>query len=305
LNRTHPRWWRGVLPLVLLLLPLAAACGKAEEIPLPPPPTIGRMTIALGDRPFSLYVPSAYESDTPVPLVVGLHGYTSHSGELESYFRLTALAEQRGFLYATPDGTTDPVGDQFWNATDACCDLYRRGVDDSGYLSDLIDEVEDLYSVTDVYVVGHSNGGYMSHRMACDHADQITAIVSLAGAVWSDPSQCSPSRAVTVLQIHGTADHLVRYEGGEFAVGTLYPGAEATVARWRELDGCDEVADTSAPALDLDSAAPGPETTITTYTCRNGTRVGLWRMEGSGHVPALTADFSPAILDFLFGGESS
>lgn len=301
-------WRRSLLPLILLM-PLVAACGDDETAPGPADPSTGTVTMQLGDRPFRLYVPGSYTSTQPVPLVVGLHGYTSNSAEMESYFELAAQAELRGFLYAMPDGSLDRGGDQFWNATNACCDIFRTGVDDSTYLSQLIETVKRSYAVdaTRVYLIGHSNGGYMSHRMACDHADQITAIVSLAGVTWTDPTRCAPSRPVSVLQIHGTKDEVVAYVGGAFDAGTVYPGAEETAARWREMNGCTEVADTTTPAKDLDNQVAGTETAVTVYKdgCGNGTRVELWRMEGSRHVPALSDAFAPAVIDFFYTSVSS
>jgi polyhydroxybutyrate depolymerase len=294
--------WRVVI-LVVTALPLAAACGDDEPAPGPTAPSTGTVTVELGDRPFRLFVPSSYTEVRPVALVIGLHGYTSDSAEMESYFRLAEQAEQRGFLYARPEGTLDRRQDQFWNATNACCNFYGSGVDDSTYLSQVIDEVKRSYAVDadQVFLIGHSNGGYMSHRMACDHADQITAIASLAGVVWADPARCEPSRPVNVLQIHGTADTLVSY-GGASLGASPFPGAEATVAQWRELNGCADVTGTTGTAMDLDSAVAGPETAVTVYTegCGGGTRVELWRMDGSGHVPTLTAAFTPTVLDFFF-----
>lgn len=295
--------------LVLVAASFTVACGS-DETPTPAPDESPSDTISveLDGRPFRLYVPDSYDEAEPAPLVIGLHGFTSDSAEMESYFRLAAQAEVRGFLYAMPDGTTDRGGEQFWNATNACCDRYSSGVDDSSYLSDLIEAVQGEYSVDSdqVFLIGHSNGGYMSHRMACEHADQITAIASLAGVLWADPARCTPSRPVSVLQIHGTADGTVQYAGGAFGAGSSYPGAEATVAQWREHNGCADVPETTELALDLDSAVRDTETTVTSYTegCEDGSRVVLWSMEGSGHVPALTDAFTPAVLDFFFASEA-
>jgi polyhydroxybutyrate depolymerase len=306
---TRPRGVIAALVAIVALLPVAA-CGR-DETPTPSPtPDPGEssvdtttVTLTVDGRPFRLFVPSSYDEDVPVPLVIGLHGYTSHSAELESYFRVIPHAQRHGFLYALPDGTTDRRGDQFWNATNACCDLFESGVDDSTYLSDLIEFVKSSYAVDGdrVFLIGHSNGGYMSHRMACDHADQITAIASLAGVVWANPSRCHPARPVSVLQIHGTADETVNYRGGVFAAGRSYPGAEATVAQWRELNGCSDAVDTSRPPLDLDHAVIEAETVVSVYAdgCRDGTRVELWSMEGSRHVPVLSDAFTAAVLDFF------
>ena len=73
-------------------------------------------TVSLADRPFDVFVPSTYDSSTPMPLVVLLHGYGATGAIQEAYFGLQPLAEQRGFLYVHPDGTKDPLGNQFWNA---------------------------------------------------------------------------------------------------------------------------------------------------------------------------------------------
>ena len=107
---------------------------------------------------------------------------------------------------------------------------------------------------------------------------------------------------MSILQIHGTADETVNYHGGVFGGGRAYPGAEATVAQWRELNGCSDVADTSTPPMDLDDAVDGAETTVTIYAdgCRDGSRVVLWSMQGSSHVPRLNDAFTPAVLDFFF-----
>jgi polyhydroxybutyrate depolymerase len=303
MKRTR-RW-----PVMLLVL-LVTACGSSEppEVADPPAspqtPTPGTtVTVDLDDRPFQLHVPESYDPAGGAALVLLLHGYTSNAVDAESYFRLTAESDRRGFLYAMPDGTTDASGDRFWNATAACCDFRGSEVDDSGYLRRLIDTVSASYPVdrSRVYVVGHSNGGFMAHRLACDHAGVVTAIVSLAGAATNDESQCAPERPVNVLQIHGTADTTIPFEGGANA-GNPFPSVADMLGMWRRLNGCADQAET-LPALDLDSSLPGRETTVTTYAtgCRDGSRVELWSIEDGSHVPSLTPEVGPAIVDFLYG----
>src|SRR5581483_6000699 len=92
-----------------------------------------------------------------------------------------------------------------------------------------------------VYAAGASNGGYMAHRVACDAADRVAAVVSVDGANWKDPARCRPSEPVAVLEVHADTDEVVRYEGKEFTIdGTLHvlPSAHATVATWAARDGC-------------------------------------------------------------------
>ena len=288
----------------MLLLGPATACesdAAGEQAKAVEPGSTG--SVKLNDRPFKLHVPRSYDPAAKVPLVVLLHGYTSNSAAADSYFKLTAESDRRGFLYATPDGTEDRRGKQHWNATEACCDFYGRGTDDSAYLSKLVDTVKAGYSVDAkrVYFIGHSNGGFMSHRMACDHADVVAAIVSLAGMVTSKPETCKPARAVTVVQIHGTQDETILFDGGSNG-GQPYPSATDTVAFWRKQNGCGDQAEAQVKPLDLDRGSDGPETVVTSYRagCRDGSRAELWSIKDGRHVPALSAGFSATVVDFLY-----
>jgi polyhydroxybutyrate depolymerase len=254
------------------------------------------------ERPYEVFVPSGYDAATPTPLVLLLHGYTASGAAQEFYWQIQPHAEARGFLYVHPDGTEDPGGNQFWNATDACCNFSGSDVDDSAYLRSIIDEVKAQYNVDPkrVFVMGHSNGGFMSYRMACDHADAIAAIASLAGATFSDITQCQPSEPVSVLQIHGTNDTTIGYDGG--MNGTVsYPGAVATTEIWATYNGCD-LTTNGAPNLDLDSGLAGDETTVSIYDdgCAPGGHAELWTIAGGSHIPALSDSYAPSLLDFLF-----
>jgi polyhydroxybutyrate depolymerase len=254
------------------------------------------------DRPVQLHVPKSYDCDKGAPLVIMLHGYTA-SGTLEEYYlQITAEADKRGFLYAHPDGTKNSQSNQFWNATDACCNFEGSKVDDSAYLSKLIKDVQAAYNVDPkrIYLIGHSNGAFMSYRMACEHGDQIAAFASLAGAMYTDVTKCPAADPVSVLEIHGTADGTIAYQGGTILQNT-YPSAETTVADWVTIDKCGTTPDTSAAALDLDTSLAGAETHVTSYTgCKAGTGVSLWTIEGGSHLPSISPKFIPGVVDFLY-----
>lgn len=277
-----------------------------------PSDAVGDLVVG-GDRPVVVWVPPNYDAATPAPLLIRLHGYGSDAAESEAYLELRSVAAAHGMLYAAPNGTVDGRGLRFWNATDACCDFGSSDVDDSGYLAALIAEIDSKANVDParVYLFGHSNGGFMSYRMACDHADTIAAIVSLAGATFDLPSDCRPASPVAVLQVHGTADETVRFGGGN--VGSFidgasvadYPGARETVEAWAAYDGCAESATMLADRLDLDAIVAGPdspaETTVEAYAdgCDPGGHVELWTIEGGSHVPQPTDTFGEAIVAFL------
>ena len=264
-------------------------------------PSRGTASVHLGERRVTVHVPDSYDAKQPVPLVLLLHGYSSNGAEQENYLKFTPESDRRGFVFAYPEGTLDSRNYQFWNATDACCDFGRIGVDDSGFLSDLIKKLQSTYRIDAkrVYVIGHSNGGFMSFRFACDHADQVTAIASLNGATWQDPSKCKPSGPVGVLAIHSTDDETIAYAGGAND-GNAYPSAQRTATDWLGFDHC-AGRGSAAPALDLVTDLPGAETSVNSYTagCAAGSSVRTWTINGGRHVPAVSPAFAPAVMDYL------
>jgi polyhydroxybutyrate depolymerase len=230
-----------ILSCVALLVTQPASAAGGEDV-----------QIDAGRGPVTLHLPPAYDHKTPLPLVVFLHGYGTDGGSHENnYFRMTPLSDDFGFLYTYPDGTVqEPTGLRFWN-----CDppWFKSGVDDSGYLRDLIDLINAEFAVdaARVYVIGHSNGGCMAHRMACDHADAVAAVMSLAG--WlprEDQVECVPSAPIHVLQIHGTNDESITYEMGcvlDEPPDECSGGAVEITERWAAFNGCAIEADESCP----------------------------------------------------------
>ncbi len=260
------------------------------------------MQVDLGRGPITVHYPAANDVEHPAPLLILLHGYTGTGPGQEGYFGLLPHVEREGFIYAYPDGTSNPEALQFWNATDACCDFYGSGVDDSGYLLSLVEEIRTRLAVNPwrVHFSGHSNGGFMSYRMACDHADVIASIASLAGATWDDPADCDAVGPMHQLQIHGTADDTILYDGGDI-LGVPYPGAVVSTERWAGRGQCDLVPDTSAPNRDLDAGIAGAESTVASYRarCAPASSAELWTIPGGAHSPwPLAPGFSEGVVEF-------
>jgi len=264
-----------------------------------------------GSRPVKLYVPSKYAPSAPTPLLILLHGYTASGAAQELLFDFKPLAEANTVLYMYPDGTVDKLGHRFWNATDACCDFFGVPVDDVSYLTSLITEIETRYNVDPkrIYFAGHSNGGVMSYRMACDQSGKVAAIASLAGAMWDEPSRCKPSEPVSVLEMHGTADDVVLWDGGNTDTDSIwdggtvdgggpYPSVTTTVGDWVTLDSCSMTANTSAPDPGI---VAGMQTSVTDYAsgCRNHSDVELWTIHGGGHIPSISQSFGTQVFKFL------
>lgn len=239
-----------------------------------------------GDRPSKVF-PAV--GPGPHPILLVLHGYQISSTIMLNNFPFHRSAPDRGVIVVAPDGTVDETGARFWDA-EHCCP--ERVVDDAGYLLALIDEVAARYDgdLSQVYVLGHSNGGYMAHHLACIAADRFAGIFSISGLGYPR-DRCTPARPLAMWQIHGTNDAQVNYEGSE-----TQPSTDALSAWWAEHNGCTASAD--QPPLNYIDPTAGDETTRTDWSgCAPGAEVVRWRMEGVGHIVFPNADFLGAIVD--------
>lgn len=259
-------------------------------------------TIDAGRGPVPLTVPAGYDAAVPTPLIVSLHGYSSSGAAHDRAWRIGALADDYGYLAISPDGEQEPGGDgnRFWNASDACCNFYGSQNDDSGYLLRIIEQIQAKYNVDParIYVIGHSNGGFMAYRMAYDHSDVIAAIVSLAGETHLE-NRDPPPFPVHVLEIHGTDDRTIAYNGGEIQ-GNRYPSAMASVTRWARYDGCD-IARSEREMRDLDASLPGYESGVMKINagCKDGGSAELWTIADGGHVPVYSSTYGEQVVEWL------
>lgn len=239
-----------------------------------------------GSRPAPVFLPSEYDHSRSWPLILLIHGYAVNGFVQDVYLGLSQRVDVYGFIEVLPEGLVDPSGKQFWNAFGS--NAPASAPDDSAYLRSLIDEALATFNVDEsrIIVAGHSNGGFMAYRMACDHADVVTAIAPIAGTLFGAWEDCNPSRPVSLLHMHGTGDAAVKWDGGTWIKS--YCGVDEAVEHWRTLIGCSGETVPGGP-MDWDIDVAGSETSTAGWLeCDGGTQVELWAMEGSGHIPALT-----------------
>ena len=211
-------------------------------------------------RNYILYIPEIYDGDTAVPLILNFHGFGSNAAQQMFYGDFRDIADTEGFLLVHPEGTTF-IGNQFWNVG---FPGISSTIDDVGFTEALIDELATLYTIDldRVYATGMSNGGFMSFLLACQLSEKIAAVASVTGSMTQDTfDDCNAQRPTPVLQIHGTEDDVVLYNGN-----TLSIPIPDVISYWVDHNNCD----TTPTTTTLPDIDPSDGSTIEHSVYENG-----------------------------------
>lgn len=238
------------------------------------------------ERTYIVHIGHSYEPENPVPLVFVLHGGGGTGSSMPTYTGFNAIADRENFILVYPDGV-----ENHWNdgREPKVYTTHIENTDDVGFISALIDHLLlDLNIDTkSVYVTGISNGGMMSHRLACELSDRIAAIAPVASSIPANMADIwNPSRRVSVLIINGTDDPLVLWEGGEIILAGKKMGTtlsvDGTVEFWTEENGC--TAEPVITQLSERDKYDGTSIQIEAHgECADGTDVVLYRVIDGGH----------------------
>jgi polyhydroxybutyrate depolymerase len=252
----------------------SAGCGK--KAPLAPGDTEVR-TIQVDEleREYRLHLPIGYNPADPSPLVLAFHGYTTTAFQLEKkYTSFSRHADQNGYIMVYPQATSFEVGDMVitsWNdlacnaspgpegsiCTDEAVDYptppecgepsecdWCSCYDDLGFVAALFDvlEAELCIDRNRVFAHGMSNGAMFVHRLGCVLSDRFAAIAPTAGTI-AKGFNCAPgsSAKISMINIYGTRDTTVPFDGTPSADGFLYTPTSQVMAAWASSDsqGCD------------------------------------------------------------------
>ena len=171
---------------------------------------------------------------TTVPVLYFLHGWTDNITHVDNEFHFQQIADAFEWTIVIPQALDEESG-TMWNAG-----LYSSNTDDSGFLMALLDSLVEPYNLNldSVFFTGFSMGGFMTHRMAIEHGDRITACAPVSGLITFSMSSYTPVAPVRMLDIHGTADPVVGYSGTSQYFGTLGLGVDAILDYWKNANGC-------------------------------------------------------------------
>ena len=185
-------------------------------------------------RQFVVYVPTNYNTDTDYPLMINFHGFGGTASDFVETADMRSLAESENFIVVYPQGTL-LGGYPHWNSSAPSSDN-KSSVDDIGFVEALIENISSTYSINEnrIYAAGYSNGGFMSYYLACN-STKFAAIGSVAGTMIDDSYQnCNALVPTPMINIHGTADSVVLYEGDSYGSTAI----KDVVTWWKNFNSC-------------------------------------------------------------------
>jgi polyhydroxybutyrate depolymerase len=171
-------------------------------------------------RTYRLHVPRGYRPDRPIPLLVLLHGHGASGAQIERSTKMSAKADQEGFIAVYPDGSGQPHS---WQPRDI------------SFIAQLIQQLRQEYNIDSkrIYIAGHSNGGSMAYRLGVE-LDTLVAGIGVSAGLLAEQLATLQSRSpVTLVAVHGKSDTTVPYDGRGNSLS-----APLSVSAWAKRDGC-------------------------------------------------------------------
>ena len=217
--------------ILLLLLLMIATAVRAQ---------IQHFEWQGGQREYLVKIPAQH--DETMPVLYFLHGLGDNITRLDNEFHFQQVADEFGWMLVVPQALQQS-GYTMWNAA-----LMSSSIDDSGFLMALLDSLAVQYPVNldSVFFTGFSMGGFMTHRMAIEHGDRITACAPVSGLITHAMASHNAVAPVKMLHIHGTSDPVVGYDGNSQYFGSnLGLSVEAILNYWKNANHC-----TGEPIID-------------------------------------------------------
>ena len=212
--------------------PVSPGKSADQTVPVNPAEAVGYNT-----RSYRVHLPVGYQSTTPTALVLYFHGHGGTATDADSGSGFSPLADQHHFIVAYGQGLPEGEnGPPFW----ADSGPIDYGVDDLHYVSLMLDDLQSKFCIDEhrIFVTGFSNGGGMTNYLACNLASRVAAFVSVSGDYYI--LRCQPARPVPIMEIDGSADQIVPYQGISVRLDPSWPepSIPQQLQDWAGRDGC-------------------------------------------------------------------
>jgi len=229
--------------------------------------------------PYRVLPPAGYDPRQACPLVIGLHGYGSNG---EWFARIWAGFSDPRFIYAAPqapyaappaqydEGGLQPGYSwydvaQAYSSPSAVPGEIAAAVQEKElseqYVLSLIDELKQQYEISEVYLLGFSQGGIMAYDIGVRHPGLLSGVMCfgapLAGDL--DAAQLAAGSGLRVFIAHGTSDRSVEIARAYAARDTLQAaGYDVTFMEYAGGHGLGVEALQAAQAWMLGAAPAAP-----------------------------------------------
>ncbi len=207
---------------IAIWVALTILCGGGLLAMLAPDKTMQThvMTFEGQQRKYLVYRPENIPAGRPVPLILALHGGSGTAQQMVRYSNLNHWADKHGLMIVYPEAI-----DKHWNdgRRSRKFQEHDRRIDDVAWIRRLLDQLAKDYAVDSkrMYVVGASNGGMMTQRLAVELSDRFAAAATIIGALPEPLKTAKPRAPISMLLMNGTDDPLVPYEGGAVSIRSL------------------------------------------------------------------------------------
>jgi poly(hydroxyalkanoate) depolymerase family esterase len=261
----------------------------------------------LGPYRYYLYRPAHYLSDTPLPLVIVLHGCDQNAADISRGTKFNTLADKERFAVLYPEtrpALNNPLGCWVWWEPDN----QRRNSGEPKLIVDMVDLIKRQVKIDTarVYVAGLSSGGALSAILASVYPDVFaaagihsaleygaatTAACALSAMRSGGPipegrgeiayhSSGTYHRVVPVIVFHGTKDKSVRPVNADQLVNQFAQLNDYA----DDGDGENDSMDGNADVVKTESVPGGYRYTIEYYHSKAGDPVmQRVRVENLGH----------------------
>jgi polyhydroxybutyrate depolymerase len=279
---TKMKIFRAIVVGVFVLAFTVDCGGRARGRSQSPDPVPGLQhgTLQSGGLQRSYYVSLPAGASGRMPLVVVLHGGRQNGPTIARMTEMHELGQRARFAVAYPEAYGE---DRVWN--DGRGNTQSQA-NDVVFIDDLVADLSSRYPIdpNKVYIVGPSNGGMFTLRLACERANKFRAFAVIAANFPADyVSRCNPGRPVPIEFFHGTDDRrLMPWNGGDLPGGGKVISAADTVRFWVQNNGCSAAPQETA----LPDASPNDGTRVTRVaysSCRNSSEVTHFVVQGGGH----------------------